>query len=85
LTKLTPWTIGSVVELLDELAGIRRTGQVYSRQEVEAGLCGTSVVLPGRSWRERIALCATVPRDRGDDESLRATRSALLRAAAELR
>lgn len=84
LVKVTPWTIDTVAGLLDELATIRRTGQAFSRQEAAVGLCGTAVALPGRSWRERVALCATVPHDRGDDASLLVTQSALLEAAAGL-
>jgi hypothetical protein len=42
------------------------------------------VALRGRTWRERVALCATVPVDRGDDASLLATHAGLVEAAAAL-
>lgn len=81
---MTPWTIDSVAGLLDELAVIRRTGHAFSKQEAQVGLCGTAVALPGRSWRERLALCATVPHDRGDEAGLIATQAGLLEATAAL-
>ncbi|MFW0783583.1 IclR family transcriptional regulator [Gordonia sp. CPCC 206044] len=84
LTKLTPWTIGSVPDLLAELATIRDTGHAFSKQETEVGLCGTAVALKGRSWRERVALCATVPHDRGDEESLLEVQRGLMEAAQRL-
>lgn len=84
LARVTPWTIDTVPKLLAELATIRRTGYAFSRQEAEVGLCGTSVALRGRSWRERVALCATVPQDRGDDAALLATHAGLVEAASVL-
>ncbi len=81
LPKLTPWTIDDFSEFMDELAEVRDSGEAYTRRGVEPGSCGTSVLLPGRSWRERIALCATIPADRGDDESLRLVNAGLQRAA----
>lgn len=84
LAKVTPWTIDTVPALLAELATIRRTGHAFSRQEAEVGLCGTSVALRGRSWRERVALCATVPQDRGDDAALMTTHAGLVEAAGVL-
>lgn len=84
LPQLTPLTISTVAALLDELDEIRRTGHAFSRQEVQPGLCGTAVALRGRSWRERVALCATVPLDRGHDDSLLAVHAGLRQAAAAL-
>lgn len=84
LPKVTPWTIDTVAGLLDELATIRRTGHAFSKQEAEVGLCGTAVALRGRSWRERVALCATVPQDRGDEPSLLEIHAKLLEAASVL-
>lgn len=70
LVKVTPWTIGSVPELLSELNAIRTAGIATNVQGVEPGLSGVAVKLPGRSWRERLALCATVPLERGSYEDL---------------
>jgi len=85
LPRLTPCTISTMSNLLEELASIRRTGHAFSRQEVESGLCGTAVALRGRSWRERVALCATVPADRGGDDDLLEVNVALSAAAEALR
>ncbi|MFI6287464.1 IclR family transcriptional regulator C-terminal domain-containing protein [Streptomyces sp. NPDC051018] len=85
LTKVTPWTLDRVSTLVDELRTIREQGYATNRQGVEVGLAGVSVPLPGRSWHERIALCATVPLDRGDEASLLAVRQGLTEAASGLR
>lgn len=84
LSQLTPLTIRSVSDLLAELARIRQTGHVFSKQETEVGLCGTAVALRGRSWRERVALCATVPLDRGSEADLIEVHRGLSEAAEAL-
>lgn len=81
LPTLTQWTTDNLPDLMKELQEVRRTGEAYTRRGVETGSCGTSVLLPGRSWRERLALCATVPLDRGDDDTLRTVNSGLKQAA----
>lgn len=85
LAKVTPWTLDRVDALIEELGTIRGQGYATNRQGVEVGLAGVSIPLPGRSWRERIALCATVPLDRGDETSLLAVRRGLTEAAGQLR
>lgn len=84
LPKLTPWTTDNVADLLEDLREVRRSGEAYTHRGVEAESCGTSVLLPGRSWRERLALCATVPLDRGDETNLRRVNSCLRQAAKTL-
>lgn len=84
LPKETPWTTGSVHDLLAELKVIRSRGWVLNSRETVANLTGCSVRLPGRSWRERLALCATVPLERGGRDALLRVKDGLLRAASLL-
>jgi len=44
-----------------------------------------SIPLPGRSWRERVALCATIPIDRATPADLERVRQGLQHAARRLR
>jgi DNA-binding IclR family transcriptional regulator len=81
LPKETPWTVDSVSALLDDLRVIREQEYVLNFQETEAGLTGCSVPIPDRGWRERIALCATVPVSRGSKEDLLAVKDGLVEAA----
>lgn len=85
LPKETPWTVDSVDALIAELPTIREQGYVLNFQQTESGLAGCSVPVPGRGWRERVALCATVPIDRASREELFAVRDGLLEAAALFR
>lgn len=84
LAKVTPFTLSTVSELIAELERIRIQGYAFNVQGGEVGLAGTAVPLPGRSWRERVALCATVPLDRGDVEGLEVVRDHLKAAATRL-
>lgn len=81
LPKETPWTVDSVAGLLADLRQIREQGYVLNFRETESGLTGCSVPIPGRGWRERVALCATVPVSRGSKEELLAVRDGLVEAA----
>lgn len=81
LPKETPWTVDSVESLLVELRRIREQGYVLNFRETESGLTGCSVPLPGRGWRERVALCATVPVSRGTKDELLVVRDGLAEAA----
>ncbi|MET9386994.1 IclR family transcriptional regulator [Streptomyces sp. NPDC002928] len=70
LAGLTPRTITSRAGLLDELSVIRERGYALSRGESIAGMNSTGVLLGGPSWRNRLALMACAPADRGDDVAL---------------
>lgn len=84
LAKFTPWTIGTVTELLTDLDRIRRDGYATNIQGAEAGLCGVSIALPGRTWRERIALVASLPFDGDSAETLLRVRDGLEQSASLL-
>ncbi len=81
LAKVTPWTVGSVSELLAELRRVRGAGFAVTDRAAEPELSGVAVRLPGRSWRERLALCAQVPRERAGYEDLFRIRTRLEEAA----
>ncbi|WP_068426311.1 IclR family transcriptional regulator [Janibacter terrae] len=85
LPKETPWTTDSVSALIAEMPAIREQGYVLNFQQTEAGLAGCSVPVPGRGWRERVALCATVPVSRGTREELMLVRDGLVEAASLFR
>lgn len=78
LDEVTPHTLGSRSALLAELADIRAGGYALSRGESVPGMNTVAVPLAGSSWRDRLALVACAPADRGDD-------AALVRRAEELR
>ncbi|MFJ9174818.1 IclR family transcriptional regulator [Streptomyces sp. NPDC102360] len=83
LPEATPHTITSRAALLEELATVRELGYAVSRGESVWGMNAVAVPLPGRSWRDRMALMAATPADRGDPDALvlvarRLRRSALL-------
>lgn len=85
LPQITPWTVATVDELMKDIREIRTLGYATNQQETEVGLGGVSIPLPGRSWRERIALTATVPMDRASLPELERVRDGLLHAASRLR
>ncbi|MFJ1713377.1 IclR family transcriptional regulator [Streptomyces sp. NPDC088260] len=77
LPAATPDTITSRSALLAELDGIRSRGYALSRGESVRGMHTVAVPLAGSSWRDRLALMASAPADRGDE-------AALVRRAGEL-
>ncbi|WP_326769133.1 IclR family transcriptional regulator [Streptomyces sp. NBC_01591] len=78
LPAATPGTVTSRSALLAELQEIRSLGYALSRGESVRGMNTVAVPLAGSSWRDRLALMAAAPADRGDD-------AALVRRAGELR
>ncbi|MGW2108504.1 IclR family transcriptional regulator domain-containing protein [Streptomyces sp. NPDC001948] len=78
LPAATPSTVTSRSALLAELQEIRSVGYALSRGESVRGLNTVAVPLTGSSRRDRLALMASAPADRGDD-------AALVRLAAEIR
>ncbi|WP_285564265.1 IclR family transcriptional regulator [Streptomyces sp. RTGN2] len=78
LEEVTPRTHGSRSALLAELAEIRDRGCAFGRGESVPGVYTVAVPLTGSTWRDRLALTACAPADRGDD-------TALSRRAGELR
>lgn len=85
LPRITPWTVATVEALMADIALIREQGFATNQQETEVGLGGVSIPLTGRSWRERVALCATVPMDRASVAELDRVRHGLEHAARRLR
>lgn len=83
LPALTPHTVVSRTVLLTELAEVRELGRAFSRGESVLGLNAVAVPLavPGR--RDRLALSASSPADRGDDVAL-AERAVQLRQSIAL-
>ncbi|MEU5660497.1 IclR family transcriptional regulator [Streptomyces sp. NPDC047737] len=78
LPGVTGRTLVSRAALLAELARIRALGRAESEGESVEGMNAVAVPLAGRSWRDRLALMASMPADRG-------TSSALAQHAVELR
>ncbi|WEH38629.1 IclR family transcriptional regulator [Streptomyces sp. AM 2-1-1] len=68
---VTPRTITSRTALLAELEGVRDRGYAVSAGESARGLCAVAVPLVGSGPRDRLALVASVPADRGDEGALR--------------
>lgn len=83
LPGVTPTTLTSRSALLTELAEIRVRGFAVSRGESVRGMHTVAVPLAGTSWRDRLALVASAPADRGDDAAL-ARRAQELRLSAAL-
>ncbi|MFF9350549.1 IclR family transcriptional regulator [Streptomyces sp. NPDC014734] len=78
LSQLTPTTLTARSALFTELDRVRACGYAVSRGESVRGLYTVAVPLAGSSRRDRMALVASAPADRGDD-------AALVRRAEELR
>ncbi|MFB6817067.1 IclR family transcriptional regulator [Streptomyces sp. NPDC056347] len=70
LPAAAPAAVGSRTSLLAELAAIRARGYAVGRGEAVTGLNTVAVPLAGASWRDRLALMASVPADRGDAPAL---------------
>ncbi|MEU0300788.1 IclR family transcriptional regulator [Streptomyces sp. NPDC006175] len=67
--------------LLAELAGIRVLGRADSAGEWVPGMNAVAVLLAGSSWRDRLALMASMPADRGGEPELARHALELRRAA----
>ncbi|MFI9628518.1 IclR family transcriptional regulator [Streptomyces sp. NPDC052042] len=78
LPALTPTTLTTRSALLADLVLVRSRGYAVGRGESVPGLHTVAVPLAGSSRRDRLALVASAPADRGED-------AALLRRAGELR
>ncbi|MFD7071893.1 IclR family transcriptional regulator [Streptomyces sp. NPDC059913] len=70
LPAVGPAAAGSRAALLAELDGVRARGYAVGRGEAVPGLHTVAVPLAGASRRDRLALMASVPADRGDDPAL---------------
>ncbi|QNE73737.1 helix-turn-helix domain-containing protein [Streptomyces finlayi] len=70
LPAATPRTLTSRAALLDELAEVRELGHAVSRGESVQGMNAVAVPLGGAGPRDRLALTASAPGDRGDDAAL---------------
>jgi IclR family transcriptional regulator, acetate operon repressor len=81
LPGVTSRTLTSRTALLSELAGIRALGRADSVGESARGLTTVAVPLVGSSWRDRLALTASMPTDRGGEPELVRHAVALRRAA----
>jgi DNA-binding IclR family transcriptional regulator len=83
LTGVTEHTVTSRTALLTELARIRALGHADSVGESVFGMNAVAVPLTGSSWRDRLALMASMPADRGGTPE-RARHAEALRQAAGL-
>lgn len=81
LPGVTSRTLVSRTALLSELAGVRALGRAESRSESVEGMNAVAVLLAGNSWRDRLALMASMPADRGGEPELTRYAVALRRAA----
>jgi DNA-binding IclR family transcriptional regulator len=70
LLRFTPWTITTRTELLTTLTDIGTRDFATSNQESESGINAVAVLLAGTSWRDRIAIMASVPAERGSEAEL---------------
>lgn len=70
LEAVTPHTITSRTALLVELDGIRDRGYAVGRGESARGMNSVAVPLRAASPRDRLALVACAPADRGDEATL---------------
>ncbi|MFD0022583.1 IclR family transcriptional regulator [Streptomyces sp. NPDC058382] len=82
--QITAHAPGSRSALLAELADIRACGYAISRGESVPGMYTVAVSLTGSGWRDRLALTACAPADRGDDAALERRAGELRRSAALL-
>ncbi len=71
LLRLTPGTVQSRTALMQQLAEISTFDYALSHEESERGINAVAVLLAGTSWRDRIAIMASVPAERGSDAELR--------------
>ncbi|MEU0134059.1 IclR family transcriptional regulator [Streptomyces sp. NPDC006296] len=83
LHAVTGRTLTSRTALLAELAGIRALARADSAGESAEGMNSVAVPLPAGSWRDRLALTASMPAGRGGATEL-ARHADALRAAAAL-
>ncbi|MEU0145285.1 IclR family transcriptional regulator [Streptomyces sp. NPDC006288] len=84
LPELTGRTLTSRTGLLAELARVRSVGRADSVGESVVGMNAVAVPLAGNSWRDRLALTASMPADRGSEPDLSRHAVALHGAAALL-
>ncbi|MFF2407696.1 IclR family transcriptional regulator [Streptomyces sp. NPDC058092] len=82
LPEVTPSTLTSRSALFAELDAIRSCGYALSRGESVPGLNAVAVPLAASSRRDRLALMASAPADRGDDVALAGLVGELRRSAA---
>ncbi|MEU8706666.1 IclR family transcriptional regulator [Streptomyces sp. NPDC048565] len=81
LPGVTGRTLVSRTALLSELAGIRADGRADSAGESVCGMHAVAVPLAGSTWRDRLALMASMPADRGSEPELARHAVSLRRAA----
>ncbi|MDF6046347.1 IclR family transcriptional regulator [Streptomyces sp. JH14] len=84
LPEVTPRTLTSRAALLAELEGIRERGHAMSLGESVRGVNTVAVPLAGSCPRDRLALTASAPADRGDEAALARRADELHRSAAQL-
>ncbi|MFE3514108.1 IclR family transcriptional regulator [Streptomyces sp. NPDC059166] len=84
LRGVTEHTLRTRTELLAELVRVRSRGHARSAGESAAGLNAVAVPLTGSSWRDRLALMASMPADRGAAPDLELHAAALGKAAGHL-
>jgi IclR family transcriptional regulator, acetate operon repressor len=70
LTKVTPGTISDRTTLMTKLKELSEADYAISRQESELGISAVAVLLAATSWRDRIAIVASIPLERATDEHL---------------
>lgn len=81
LLKTTSRSISTRTALFEELRKISKQDHAFTRQESEDRVHGVSVLLAGDTWRDRVALMASVPEERASDAELKAVVAALRESA----
>lgn len=82
--RLTPNTIGSLAELLEELRRVRANGFALDNEEYSIGLRCVAVPIRNHSGETVAALSMSVPRMRGDAHSLAMNVASLAGGASEV-
>jgi IclR family transcriptional regulator, acetate operon repressor len=80
----TPQALGSLEELLDQLAGVRRLGYAVNHGESEADVAAVAAAVRDKRGHVRCALVTTAPLSRADDAWMKTAAAATMRIAREL-
>lgn len=80
----TPRALGTLEELLDQLADVRRLGYAVNHGESEADVAAVAAVVRDKRGHVRGALVTTAPLSRADDAWMKTAAAATMRVAREL-
>jgi IclR family transcriptional regulator, acetate operon repressor len=84
LERPTPHALGTLEELLDQVADVRRLGFAVNHGESEADIAAVAAAVRDQWGHVRCALVATAPMSRADDAWMKTAAAATMRVAREL-